>query len=649
MAAHGGREPEGDQRRVSHGTSESSVPARGACARCGVALTPATAFLSERGSVCWPCFEHFQNERGLANEQAVALEASLTRRAKRLAVVHGTMWGASIIIATEWAGLSGWFSTLLLAGVVALGVGLGLRRRWAYEAALIFDGAGTLGLLAYAAYCGPMQGWPFAVASLFPLSLVALARALRLGYGEQRPAGDAVFDLQPASLPRLSVKRWLLTAAVLVAAALVGGGVYLIRRPRPDPALELMRAALPAWQAARARRGSAASGRAARDLVAGAGRWPALASAFETLDRVWPDETAVAAAVKSINRALADAGLRYFTGAEMVADRPFVLSYTLAGRVPWRIGARTVDVLRLRRLDTFNIEFTFEGFTEEGLPVVMLDRVEATLARELPEMYAKRGQGRQGLFNDFDRLALGHLRAGLETRLGAGVGPAAAALAERDRLLEDMRTRLRGDDVKLAAPDGFVLGEAWLERLEPESSLTRPGGPLVLDTDLKAVARADEKLRDGPTARLLGDAVDVMALETEAHEARHALDEVDPVGPPPPGLFEVMPDSSTRMIGMADKELRAFLGELHDSPLPACATLAQIMRTVYGRWARREPHAFATLAILRQLGANADLEAEDQLSPLCAVPDAELRARIAAAWEKLYGAPMPASQRLPSP
>jgi hypothetical protein len=476
---------------------------------------------------------------------------------------------------------------------------------------------------------------------------VALTRALRAGYEEPSPLGDGVVDLRPASLPAISAKRALLAVGLLAGGALAGGGAYLLKRPRPDPARELMGTALPTWQAVRARQSSAASGAEARALVAAAGRWPALASAFETLDRVWPDETAVGAAVKSINRALADAGLRYFTNVKMVVGRPYVLSYDLDGRAQWRIGDRTVDVLRLRRLDTLNIEFAFDGFTEEGLPVVMLDRVEAELAWNLPAMYAKRGEQRPGMFNDFDRVALGHFRAGLETRLGPGVGAAAASLAERDRLLEEMRTRLRGDAVRVSSPDGFVLGDAWLESLEPDTKLTRPGGPLVLDTDLKAVARADEKLREGPTARLLAAAVDLMALSTEAHEARHALDEADPVGPPPPGLFEVMPGSSTAMIGMADKELHAILGELHDSPLPSCANLAQVMRTVYGRWARSEPHAFATLAILRQLGANADLDPAKQLSPLCALPDAELRDRIATAWQKLYGAPMPASQRLP--
>jgi hypothetical protein len=466
---------------------------------------------------------------------------------------------------------------------------------------------------------------------------------------EQKPKNQRSAALRPASLPAISARRALLAVALVAVAALAGRGAYLRRRPRPDPARELMRTALPAWQVARGARPGAASGPEERALITAAGRWPALASAFETLDRVWPDEAAVGTAVKSINRALADAGLRYFTNDQMVVGRPYLLSYDLVARVPWRIGDRNVDVLRLRRLDTLNIEFAFDGFTEQGLPVVMLDRVEAALAQELPAMYAARGEQRRGTFNDFDRVALAHFRAGLEARLGPGLGDAVAALAERDRLLEEMRTRLRGDAVSLAAPDGFVLGDAWIERLEPETQLTRPGGPLVLDTDLKAVARADDKLRDGATARLLAAAVDLMALSTEAHEARHALDEVDPVGPPPPGLFEVMPDSSTTMIGLADKELRAFLGELHDSPLPSCASLAQIMRTLYGRWARPEPHAFATRAILRQLGATPDLAPAAQLAPLCALPDAELRARVAAAWMQLYRAPMPASQRAPLP
>jgi hypothetical protein len=434
-------------------------------------------------------------------------------------------------------------------------------------------------------------------------------------------------------------------AALAVAGAV---GAYLVHRPKSDPARELMQTALPAWQTARAHPGSGPGEPAAQALLAQARGWPALAGALGTLDRAWPEHDGVRDALKAVNQALEGAGLPYFANAYAIGQRPFVLSYRLVAHVPWRIGARTVDVLRLQRLDTLNIELGLFGSTEEGLPVVMLDRIEATLAKELPVMYGHSAEPRSN-YNDFDRAALDRLRVALEARLGPALAAAAAALGERDRLVEQMRSRLHGGDVRLALPEGFVLGDDWLASLEPETQLSRPGGPLVLDTDLRDVARADRKLREAATTRTLHAAVDLMALTTEAHEARHALDETDPVGPPPPALFEAMPQSSTAMIAMADKELRAILGELHDSVLPVCPTLAKVALNVYSRWAGRTPHYFATLVVLRKLDPDSDLEPAEQLTMLCAVPDAELRRRLGAAWESLYGAPMPPGARAAGP
>jgi hypothetical protein len=249
--------------------------------------------------------------------------------------------------------------------------------------------------------------------------------------------------------------------------------------------------------------------------------------------------------------------------------------------------------------------------------------------------------------NDFDRAAMARERRLLEARVGAGLATAAADLAERDHLLEVMRTRLNGGELQFDPPDGFVLGEPWLSNLEPYTRFDRPGGPLLFDTDLHAVVRADEKLRAAPDAQLLAAAVDVLAGATEAHEARHALDEADPNGPPPPpALFEMMGESSTQFIGMAEAELRAYLGELHDSGSSACWVAAKMLRGVYGRNARRTPHFFATLTIIRQLDADPDRQPDARLATLCEMPDAELRGRVAAAWQKLYGAPMLAGQRV---
>jgi hypothetical protein len=435
----------------------------------------------------------------------------------------------------------------------------------------------------------------------------------------------------------------------IAAAAVAGGGAIAYRRLRPDPAREMMRKALPAWQSARTH-DQAAGGAAARTLLASARSWPDVAAGFDAMDRTWPGTEPVRAAAKTVNRALAAARLPYFVDIQLIDREPIALSYELVARVPWRIGARTVDVLRLRRLDALNIEMGMYGATDQGLPVVLLDRIEATLAGTLPVMYGHLDGEAARQFNDFDRAALARERSLLEGRLGAGLAAAAGELAERDRLLEVMRTRLHGGELRFNPPDGFVLGERWLSDLEPLTRFDRPGGPLMFDTDLRAVTRADEALRAGTSARLLAAAVDIMASATEAHEARHALDEVDPNGPPPPTpLFEVMGDSSTQFIAMADAELRAYLGELHDTGSTACWVLAKMLRGVYGRGARRTPHFYATVTIMRQLDPDPEREPAARLAMLCDLPDAELRARVATAWLKLYGAALSPGSRASAP
>jgi hypothetical protein len=86
------------------------------------------------------------------------------------------------------------------------------------------------------------------------------------------------------------MKRWVLVA-VLVSAA-VAGGTYRHRLSRllsdsansADPARELFRVKLPAWQTARARPWSTANGSAALDLLRAAQPWPPLAEALRALD-----------------------------------------------------------------------------------------------------------------------------------------------------------------------------------------------------------------------------------------------------------------------------------------------------------------------------------------------------------------------------
>src|SRR5262245_47620567 len=199
-------------------------------------------------------------------------------------------------------------------------------------------------------------------------------------------------------------RRWWL-AAIVAAAGLGGGGVYAYRRTRLEPRAVLAEA-LPAWQIARARAGSTTGGPAAQQLIERARRWPEVARGFDALDRAWPDDAALRAASTSVNQALAKAQLPYFVDAYDVGDRRFVLSFDLVARTTWQVGARSVDVVRLRRLDRLNVGLAETFTTAGGLPAVVLDRSEVTAARELPAMYGHTSD-RTPTLNHFDKAALG--------------------------------------------------------------------------------------------------------------------------------------------------------------------------------------------------------------------------------------------------
>jgi hypothetical protein len=611
----------------------SEAVSEGTCARCGAALVPASGYLTQLGTVCGACFSRQQDEARRADIASESLDASLSRRAWELGGLHA-MWGVAAIVAADWAHLPRWLSSLLIVAALILAYGLRLRWRSALATAMALDVAGVLACLAWGVVSALRGESPVvALLAVFPLLLVGFTRWLRKGFVEEDPDGLRRYGV---------LSRWL--APVAAIAAVCGIGVHFALRPRVDPARELMRTELPTWESVRAR--SDAGGPQLAALLARARPWPALAAPLEALDRAWPDEAAMRDASRSLNLALGGAGLPFFTDVWRVGEQPIVLTYQLAARVPWRIGARTVEVMRLRRLDTLNVEFGLLGSTEHGQPVALLDRVEAELAMDLPAMYGKAARPGAVRLNDFDRLAFAKSRAFYEARLGAGLAGAAAALGERDRALEEMRSRLHGGQVQLFQPDGFVLGAEWLATLEPLAQLGHEGGPLILDTDLDRVATADEKLRDAETTRLFAAAVDLSATGTEAHEARHAVDGGERTAPPPPALFAVMEDSSTSMIALADGELRAFLGEIHDAPAPACVSLALVLRNAFGAGARATPHFYAAQALATALDATPDAAPSARLTLLCALPDGDLRARVASAWQKLYAEPMSPATRL---
>lgn len=450
------------------------------------------------------------------------------------------------------------------------------------------------------------------------------------------------------------MNKRIVLAGLAAVLSVAGLGMYLKLRSRPEPARELYRKALPAWQTARFRPNTGGpDSKEARALIAAADRWPGLRTELARIDSVWPDDAAVRAAAEATNRAAQAAGLGYFIDVQNIRQRPILLTYEVAHRTTWQAGERKIELLRLRRLDSLNVELAMLGETQGAQPRVLLDRIEATLARELPLMYPVGGKPAPSPpnypMNEVDHAALMRLRAYLESKLGAGeLALAVEKLRARDELLESMRARFHRGSVQFSRPDGFVLGEAWVESMEPYTRLDHPGGPLMLDTDLRRVARADEELRDGSTAETLRRAIDHLAAITDVHEVRHALDVEPP--PPPAALLELFPPQDERFPKMASLEMRAYLAELHHGAPPPCVIAAKLVRTVYGAGARRTPHFFAGFLILRELtgpktaeGAETAAPPVEQLATLCGLPEPSLRTRAADLWQKLYGQPLQAA------
>ena len=111
----------------------------------------------------------------------------------------------------------------------------------------------------------------------------------------------------------------------------------------------------------------------------------------------------------------------------------------------------------------------------------------------------------------------------------------------------------------------------------------------MLESDLRRLGRADDKLRSGASAARAG-------RRRRSHVALHRGARGAPrAGRGGPGRAAAAravrrhAGHSSRFIGMADREMRAYMGELHDAASPPCITLGQMMRGVYGRL--RQPHA----------------------------------------------------------
>jgi hypothetical protein len=321
-------------------------------------------------------------------------------------------------------------------------------------------------------------------------------------------------------------------------------------------------------------------------------------------------------------------------------NKPILTTYEVLERVTWSTadGGATTEAIHVRRLDRLNLELGLLGHASGSQPAILRDRMEVSVIDRLridPDEFP----------NAVDELATRLWRAELAKLVDAkGLEEAERRVNLREKLLREMEKRLKGGQVHVERPQRLVFGDEYFETLEPFTSTRRRGGPLFLASDLRALQRADEALGDSADLPTLVQVVDLEARVVEAHEVRHALDQRELAVPAL--LQRLVGEGDLRFGRMSERELRAFLGQLHDSKPPACLTIISLAQLARGSRASATPHFFAAHALLATL-ADADAErglTEQQvveiLGTLCALPDAELRTKAEAASLTLYGEPL---------
>lgn len=424
--------------------------------------------------------------------------------------------------------------------------------------------------------------------------------------------------------------------------ALVAAGVAWWRRGGPPEADDrrLMRVELPRWVAARSNHQDEKAAEAMAVCQGTAKKWPEVAQAIAALDGAFDDEAALDTASHALNEALARAQLAYWTDPQWLGKRALLTTYDLLSRAPWKSADAKVEALHVRRLDGLNLELGLLGHAGGDAPAVLRDRVESYVM----EVLRKEGDAPEEV-NPVDTATAKKWREQLGQLVGAeGVAEAERRLDRREQLLRTMESRLKDGKVHVAHPERLVFGDAYFESLEPYTSTRRRGGPLLLASDLRALRHADEALADSQGLQALLRIIEIESKVVEAHEVTHALDK-RPLEPPEL-LQRLVGMDDVRFGKLAERELRAFIGQLRWSEPPACLSVVALVRSARGSRASSTPHFFAAHALLTVL-ADVDStrgvsreQAVQALETLCALPDAELRERAARAMETLYGVPM---------
>lgn len=353
------------------------------------------------------------------------------------------------------------------------------------------------------------------------------------------------------------------------------------------------------------------------------------------LERIAPllatDPNGASAESIALNQAIEQAGLPYFVDVVVEGRWPLLLVFEVERRERYRQGELTQEVVVAERIDRTNVVTAFTGRKGDDLPIVLLDRIEASLLDLLQT--APKGPVRT--------LVRDRMLADAQTAV-PGFRPEAAAEAVRAR--EKAMVQLeRRRKLRLRRPRRFSLPEPWVDDIEDLLERAR-----FARFELDPILDADARLRAEPVAAGLAHLRRQWADVSSAHQLHVGLSPDLTEAEPPEALRFVYGDSNTGFRQGGHLHMRAAIGAIRDTRAPACLALLRTLEGGAGPHRRATAYYYGTVSALLALFDTQEMDPAvlaERAARACDEGDEALRARAAVVAAEIG---VPEVERLPS-
>ncbi len=263
--------------------------------------------------------------------------------------------------------------------------------------------------------------------------------------------------------------------------------------------------------------------------------------------------------VMRLNRRLLATGEPYFLEPHTLGDGvrrvKFLFRYRIVRRGRYGLhGGRSVPVIRLRRMDGILVDNPYTGLSYKGIGTVLMDHLEDAAIRSY-----------SGLF-----------------------GSDAMQKKKEDGRFKETAWQLR-QDRRRALVSVLLAGDRTMSVLEGLAALSADIQPMIDLTNIRM-------RMDASSVAAYNHLTEILAQQTEVHEARHAMDNG---GARIPGCLREL--GAGDLAAQATPEIRAYLTEIVDGPLGPKFGLSTVGDLIIGEHARANAYFFAAVTIMEGL------------------------------------------------